>query len=49
MEKQGEDIYGHPVYKIKIAEKPIDGQANKGLLDAIAEYFHVPIRQITIV
>lgn len=29
VEKQGEDLYGHPVYKVKIAEKPVDGEANK--------------------
>lgn len=49
VEKQGTDIYGHEVYKIKIAEKPIDGEANKGLLKAIAEHFHVSLRSIHIV
>jgi|GEM_PF-6322180 len=28
VEKQGTDIYGHDIYKVKIAEKPVDGAAN---------------------
>lgn len=29
VEKQGEDIYGHQVYKVKVTERPVDGAANK--------------------
>lgn len=49
VEKQGEDIYGHEVYKVKIAEKPIDGAANKGVIEALAEHFQKPMRNIHIV
>ena len=49
MEKLGTDIYGHDVYKIKIMEKPIDGQANQAVIRVLAEYFKVPARKITII
>lgn len=49
VEKQGEDIYGNQVYKVKIMEKPIDGEANKWLIKVLSEYFDVPHRSITIV
>lgn len=49
VEKQGEDLYGHPVYKVKIAEKPVDGEANKWALKALSEYFDVPLRNVQLV
>ena len=49
MEKEGQDIYGHEVYKVKTAAKPIDGEANKALIQQLAEYFDVPKRQVEII
>lgn len=49
VEKQGQDIYGHEVYKVKIAQKPIEWQANKWVIDALAEHFQLPVRKIQIV
>lgn len=49
VEKEGEDIYGHPVYKVKTSAKPIDGEANKAMVDQLAEYFAVPKRNVEIV
>lgn len=49
VEKQGQDIYGHEVYKVKIREKPVDGEANRGALRALAEHFGVPMRNVRLV
>ena len=48
MEKDGEDIYGNQVYRVKIAEKPVNGEANKGLIKALSDYFNVPQRNVSI-
>ncbi len=49
VEKQGQDIYGHEVYKVKIAEKPIDGEATRWALRAVAEHFGVPLRNVKLI
>ena len=49
VEKQGTNIYGHEVYKVKISEKPIDGEANKGLIIALSKHFDVPVRNISVI
>ena len=49
VEKEGEDIYGHPVYRVKTSAKPIDGEANKAMIDQLARYFGVARRNIEIV
>ncbi len=49
VEKQGQDIYGHDVYKVKISEKPVDGAANRGAIEILSEFFKVPKRNISIV
>lgn len=49
VEKEGQDIYGHEVYKVKTSAKPIDGEANKALIEQLAAYFAVAKRQVQIV
>lgn len=49
VEKQGTDIYGHDIYKVKIAEKPVDGAANLWIRHVLADHFSVPIRNVTII
>lgn len=49
IEKQGTDIYGHEVYKIKLVDKPVDWQANKALIKTLADYFNVRLKNVYIV
>ncbi len=36
------------IYMVKVHAKPVDGQANKALINDLAEYFDLPRRKITI-
>jgi len=45
----GEDLFGNKAYRIKLNAKPIDGEANKRLIEYLSEYFKVPKRKIKIV
>jgi len=42
------DIFGNKVLKIKIAAPPIEGKANKELIDFLAKHFKVSKSQIKI-
>jgi uncharacterized protein YggU (UPF0235/DUF167 family) len=33
---------------VKIREKPVDGEANRGLIEALSEFFDVPKSHLTI-
>lgn len=44
----GNDLFGNKAYKIKINAKPIDGEANKRLIEYLSEYFKLPKRKIKI-
>lgn len=39
---------GNEVYKVWIRAKPIDGEANKSLVDFLSEYFKTPKNKISI-
>jgi uncharacterized protein len=42
-----QNFYGE--YKVKLTAPPIDGQANKMLIDILSEYLGVPRRNLTII
>ena len=42
------DLEGNEVYKVWIRAKPIDGEANKSLVDFLSEYFKTPKNKISI-
>jgi len=43
-----EDLFGEKSLVVKIREKPVDGEANRGLIEALSEFFDVPKSHITI-
>ncbi len=43
-----ENLFGEKTLVVKIREKPIDGEANRGLIEALSEFFKVPKSRITI-
>lgn len=43
-----EDLFWEKKLIVKIRERPIDGEANKGLIEALSEFFHVPKSYIQI-
>lgn len=44
-----EDIYWNKAYKVKISAKPIDGQANKALIEFLSQYFDISKTKINII
>jgi uncharacterized protein len=44
-----EDLFGEKTLVVKIREKPVDGEANRGLIEALSEFFDVPKSHINIV
>lgn len=44
-----EDLFGERKLIVKIREKPVDGEANKGLIEALSEFFNVSKSAITII
>jgi len=36
------------IYKVWLTAKPVDGEANKALVEFLSEYFNLPRRKITI-
>ena len=43
-----ENLFGEKSLIVKIREKPVDGEANRGLIEALSEFFDVPKSHITI-
>lgn len=43
------DIEGNAIYKIWVRSKPIDGEANKDLINLLSQYFKLPKAEITII
>lgn len=43
-----ENLFWEKTLVIKIREKPVDGEANRGLIKALSEFFDVPKSRITI-
>ncbi len=43
-----ENLFGEKTLVVKIREKPVDGEANKWLIEALSEFFNVPKSNITI-
>ncbi len=37
------------IYKVRLTAKPVDGEANKALIEFLADYFNLPKRKITLV
>jgi uncharacterized protein YggU (UPF0235/DUF167 family) len=46
---QGTDLYGRPIYKCRLTAKPVDGQANRALIEFLSEEFGLPKRHITLI
>lgn len=44
-----EDLFWEKKLIVKIREKPVDGEANRGLIEALSEFFDVAKSQIQIV
>jgi uncharacterized protein len=44
-----ENLFGEKILVVKIREKPVDGEANKWLIEALSEFFDVPKSRITII
>lgn len=44
-----ENLFGEKTLVVKIREKPVDGEANKWLIEALSEFFDVPKSRIHIV
>ena len=40
---------GNEMYKVWLTAKPIDGEANKALIEDLAEYFKIAKRNVEIV
>lgn len=38
-----------PEYKVSVKEQPVNGQANKAIIKALAKYFDIPPSLITLV
>lgn len=43
-----ENLFGEKTLVIKIREKPVDGEANRGLIEALSGFFDVPKSHITL-
>jgi uncharacterized protein len=44
-----ENLFWEKMLIVKIREKPVDGEANRGLIEALSEFFDVPKSSITII
>lgn len=44
-----EDIFWNKSYKVKISAKPVDGEANKALIEFLAQHFDIPRRNVKII
>lgn len=42
------NLFGEKTLAVKIREKPVDGEANRGLIQALSGFFDVPKSHITI-
>jgi uncharacterized protein len=43
-----ENLFGEKTLVVKIREKPIDGEANRGLIEALSKFFDIPKSRISI-
>lgn len=43
-----ENLFSEKTLVVKIREKPVDGEANKWVIEALSEFFDVPKSRITI-
>lgn len=43
-----ENLFSEKTLVVKIREKPVDGEANRGLIEALADFFDVPKSHIHI-
>lgn len=43
-----ENLFSEKTLVVKIREKPVDGEANRGLIEALSEFFKVPKSNIKI-
>lgn len=43
-----ETLFDDKVLILKILERPIDGEANKGVIKALSDFFDIPKSRITI-
>ncbi len=43
-----ENLFSEKTLVVKIREKPVDGEANRWLIEALSEFFKVPKSNITI-
>lgn len=43
-----ENLLGEKTLVVKIREKPVDGEANRGLMEALSDFFDVPKSHITL-
>jgi uncharacterized protein (TIGR00251 family) len=43
-----ENLFSEKTLVVKIRQKPIDGEANRGLIEALSEFFDVPKSRIII-
>ncbi len=46
-ETQQDLLQGETIYKVRLTAKPVDGEANKALIEFLADYFNLPKRKIT--
>ncbi|MCF7834617.1 DUF167 domain-containing protein [Candidatus Gracilibacteria bacterium] len=42
------DLMGNEVYKIRLRAKPIDGEANKNLIQILSDYFKIAKKDVII-
>ena len=41
-------MFGNEIYEVRVKAPPIDGKANKELIELLAKYFQIPKRNIEI-
>ncbi len=47
--KKEEDLFGQEVYHVYTSAKPIDGEANKAVIELMAEFLNIKKYQIKLV
>lgn len=44
-----ENLFGERTLVVKIREKPVDGEANRGLIEALSDFLDIPKSRVQII
>lgn len=44
-----ENLFGEKTLVVKIREKPVDGEANRGLIEALSNFLDIPKSRVQII